>query len=65
MIRLTRPSIDESDIQAVADVLRSGYLVQGALGVTQSSMTLPLFEELSEDDQDFVVDSLLDVLEPE
>ncbi len=29
MIRLTRPSIDESDIQAVADVLRSGYLVQG------------------------------------
>lgn len=29
MIRLTRPSIDESDIQAVTDVLRSGFLVQG------------------------------------
>lgn len=30
MIRLTRPSIDEEDIEAVAKVLRSGYLVQGA-----------------------------------
>jgi perosamine synthetase len=30
MIRLAKPSIDEADIQAISDVLRSGYLVQGA-----------------------------------
>jgi len=30
MIRLTIPSIDESDLQAVREVLASGYLVQGA-----------------------------------
>lgn len=29
MIRLTRPSIDEEDLDAVRDVLSSGYLVQG------------------------------------
>ena len=29
MIRLTIPSIDEEDIAAVSEVLRSGYLVQG------------------------------------
>ncbi|MBD1915651.1 MULTISPECIES: DegT/DnrJ/EryC1/StrS family aminotransferase [Cyanophyceae] len=29
MIRLTIPSIEEDDIQAVSDVLRSSYLVQG------------------------------------
>jgi perosamine synthetase len=30
MIRLTVPSIDENDLQAVREVLSSGYLVQGA-----------------------------------
>ena len=30
MIRLTIPSIEENDIQAVSEVLRSGYLVQGS-----------------------------------
>ena len=30
MIRLTVPSIDENDLQAVRDALASGYLVQGA-----------------------------------
>lgn len=30
MIRLTIPSIEEDDIQAVSEVLRSGYLVQGS-----------------------------------
>lgn len=29
MIRLARPDIDEADIEAVVEVLRSGYLVQG------------------------------------
>lgn len=29
MIRLTRPAIDEQDVTAMADVLRSGMLVQG------------------------------------
>ena len=29
MIRLARPDIDEEDISAVAEVLRTGYLVQG------------------------------------
>ncbi len=30
MIRLTEPSIEEDDLQAVCEVLESGYLVQGA-----------------------------------
>ena len=30
MIRLTIPSIDDQDLRAVSDVLRSGFLVQGA-----------------------------------
>jgi perosamine synthetase len=30
MIRLTVPSIDETDLEAVSEVLRSGFLVQGA-----------------------------------
>ncbi len=29
MIRLTIPSIDEDDLNAVREVLASGYLVQG------------------------------------
>ena len=29
-IRLAVPTIEEDDIQAVVDVLRSGFLVQGA-----------------------------------
>lgn len=29
MIRLTIPSIEEDDLQAVREVLSSGYLVQG------------------------------------
>ena len=30
MIRLTVPALDESEVQAVREVLLSGYLVQGA-----------------------------------
>ena len=58
MIRLTVPSIDSEDIQAVRAVLESGLLAQGR-NVAARSLTLPLYEGLTAEGQERVVESLL------
>ena len=57
MIRLTVPSIDSEDIQAVRAVLESCRLAQGR-NVAARSLTLPLREGLTAEGQERVVESL-------